>query len=137
MSIDLTVREAISATPQPVCDQAGNQSGVQLASNETRIVGTDSVGGSLPLVVVGEETQGETYNRLLRLQGASGDFFDIGIDAAGTLFVNNSRDGADAAPVLSITQDGVVRIKNLMLPFITQGGTTDLTVDGNGKVFKQ
>lgn len=139
MSIDLTVPGPISAAPQPVADQEGHESGLQLALNETRIVGQDIVGGALPLVVVGQTTQAKTHHRLLRLQGPSGDFFDIGVDTAGTLFVNNSRAGADAPPVLSITQAGEVRINKLMLPNLTPGpsGTRDLTVDADGNVFRQ
>jgi len=142
MSVGLTVSNPISSgTPQPVADQQGNQSGLRLASQIAQVVGRDVAGGSMPMMIIAEPVaKGQTtHNRILRLRGASGFFFDIGIDDNGTLFVNSSKDEAGAPPMLSITQAGEVSIKKLVLPNLTQASvhTDDVTADSKGNLYKQ
>ncbi len=141
MTMDLTVSKSISATPQAVEGQDGSRSGVQLAQQATIVVGQDLPGRGLPLAVVGTELDGqaETYNRILRIQFGS-FFFDVGIAPDGTLFVNNTTHPSNpAARILSVTQDGAVTVNDLRLPKLTTApsGSTDLAVDGQGRVFKQ
>jgi hypothetical protein len=145
MSIDLTVPNALSGTLETVSDQNGTASGLQLGTESTQVVGQDVVGQSLPLVIVGTPVNGQqSYGRILRLQrgdNTAGQFFDIGIDENGTLFVNNGQaDPSDPqARVLTITQAGAVTINKLVLPNLTQapGSSDDVTVDPQGNVYKQ
>ena len=78
------------------------------------VTGKDIVGSTLPNTIISENTaeefsSGKTWGRLLRLR-RGGDFFDIGIDKDGNLFINTKQDSA-TKHVLTITPSGDVRIE--------------------------
>ena len=112
-----------------VVDDAGNKSPLFLGTDQLVISAKDVPGKSIPLNIIGDQkdadfTSGKTWGRLVRLAiGAPwSNFYDIGIDKAGNLFIN-SKNSTATQHVLTITPAGDV---------IIQG---NLTVNGkiNGK----
>jgi hypothetical protein len=102
-----------------VTDETGNKSALWLQKqDQVTILGKDVLGVSLPLQVVGDEqdsdyTSGKTWGRLVRLGiGAAGwnNFYDIGLDKAGNLFIN-SKSSTATQHVLTITPSGDVVIQ--------------------------
>ena len=102
-----------------VTDDSGNKSALWLQKqDQVTILGKDAPGVSLPLQVVGDQqdsdyTSGKTWGRLVRLGiGAAGwnNFYDIGLDKAGNLFIN-SKGSTATQHVLTITPSGDVIIQ--------------------------
>ena len=95
---NLTIPGTIIDTLKPVRDEVGKKTALHIASEQAQIRGKDVVGGSMPLMVFADPTpedfdEGRTWGRLIRLSnsGICGDFFDLGIDMEGTLFINSSK----------------------------------------------
>ena len=95
---DLTVSGPIKKTLKPVGDHDGKRSALWIATEQAQVRGKDVVGGSMPLMVFADPTredfdEGRTWGRLIRLSnsGMCGDFYDIGIDKEGNLFINSSK----------------------------------------------
>jgi len=102
-----------------VMDDTGNKSALLLQKqDQVSIVGKDVPGGSMPLMIIGDEqysdyTGGKTWGRLVRFAiGATSwtAFYDIGIDKAGNLFIN-SKNSSATQHVLTITPAGDVVIQ--------------------------
>jgi hypothetical protein len=80
------------------------------------VTGKDIVGSAMPATITSENTaeefsSGKTWGRLLRLRrDGNQNFFDIGIDKDGNLFINTKQDSA-TKHVLTITPSGDVRIE--------------------------
>jgi hypothetical protein len=121
--------------PSPI--RAATSSGLQLASKQTTLTGQDAPGQFLPVAIVGQAATG-TWNRLLRLQNSANQFFDIGVDSGGSLFINSPNSSA-TSHVLTISPSGTVTIGNLVLNdlAVAPGGSVDLAVNNQGQVFKQ
>jgi hypothetical protein len=96
---------------------------------DLEVVGKDVVGGELPSIITSLNTaddfgSGKTWGRLLRVRrDGNNNFFDIGLDASGNLFINTKSDSA-TKHVLTITPSGDVRIQgNLTVTGKFQSGT--------------
>jgi hypothetical protein len=83
---------------------------------DLEIIGKDIVGGELPAIITSENTAeelaaGTTWGRVLRLRRGSNnqEFYDIGIDRDGNLFINTKKNNA-TSHVLTISVDGNVTI---------------------------
>jgi hypothetical protein len=82
---------------------------------DLEVVGKDIVGGELPTVITSENTAeefsaGKTWGRVLRFRrGENTEFFDVGLDSKGNLFINTKHNNA-ATHVLTISVDGNVTI---------------------------
>lgn len=112
MSIDVTVPASFSQGTQNVQDQNHASSALSLATNMAHIKGQDVVGGALPLIIEGLPVGGgaQTWGRLLRLTGPGpGQFFDLGIDSHGNLFLNGPGSTA-TNHLLTISPTGVITI---------------------------
>ena len=121
MSFSLVIENPISDTMQDVEDSDGNTTPFRIGAQTVRIRGTDTVGGSFPLRVTGLTSpeafdSGTTWGRILRLQdlGTTQNFYDIGIDKSGNLFISMHKKD----PILTISPEGNVTISG------------DLTVNG-------
>lgn len=102
-----------------VTDDAGNKSALSLQKqDQASIVGKDTPGVSMPLMIVGDQqpgdyASGKTWGRVLRLAIGTTNwdtFYDIGIDKAGNLFIN-SKNSTATQHVLTITPAGDVVIQ--------------------------
>lgn len=112
MSIDVTVPASFSQGTQNVQDQNGASSALSLATNAAAIKGQDVVGSAMPLVIQGLPvgTGQQTWGRLLRLVGTgSNQFFDLGIDGNGNLFLNGPGSTA-TNHLVTISPTGVITI---------------------------
>lgn len=111
MSIDVTVPASFSQGTQNVQDQNGASSALSLATNAAVIKGQDVVGSAMPLVIQGLPvgTGQQTWGRLLRLVGPGNQFFDLGIDSNGNLFLNGPGSTA-TNHLLTISTTGVITI---------------------------
>jgi hypothetical protein len=100
-----------------VMDDAGSKSPLFLHKEQVTISAKDVPGKSIPLNIIGDQkdadfTSGKTWGRLVRLAiGAPWtNFYDIGIDKAGNLFIN-SKGSSATQHVLTITPAGDVIIQ--------------------------
>lgn len=114
MSIDLVVPNPIASGMQPVQDQNNNTSALSISLAGVLVKGQDVVGGSLPLIVQGTPVGSgqQTWYRLVRFQGAGGSggqFFDLGIDQSGNLFLNGPSSTA-TNHIISISPSGAITI---------------------------
>ncbi len=155
MSADLTVASAISTNLQPVQTQASaeNSSALFLASEMIQVRGQDVVGGALPLWVQGSTSLGSyqagtTFGRLIRVAdvGTSGQFYDIGIDQWGNLFINSER-SSESQHVLTLSNDGTLQVSLLAINQLQLTGltsppsgvsTVDVVIDPQtGKLYRK
>jgi hypothetical protein len=109
---NLKVSAPLAANLQPVADQGNISSALSLATNGATVRGQDVVGGMLPLTVAGQAppTGQQTWGRLIRLAGiGTGQFYDIGVDQSGNLFLNGPN-STKTVHLITITPTGVVTI---------------------------
>jgi hypothetical protein len=111
MSIDLVVPNPIASGMQPVQDQNNSNSALNISIDGILVVGKDVAGGSLPVIVQGSAVGSgqQTWYRLVRLIGVGNQFFDIGIDQGGNLFLNGPNSTA-TNHILTISQSGTITI---------------------------
>jgi len=113
MSIDVTVPNSFSSGPQTLQDQNNVQTSLTLGNNQAIVIGQDIVGGALPLQIRGQAVGSgqQTWGRLIRLVGIGGpnNFFDIGIDQNGNLFLNGPSSTA-TNHILSVSPTGAITI---------------------------
>lgn len=109
MSIDVVVANSFSTGLQTLQDQDGAPSALAASTNTARVTGQDIVGGAMPFTLVGQPVGAgqQTWGRLVRLVGTNGQFFDLGIDSSGNLFLNGPNSSA-TGHILSISQSGVI-----------------------------
>lgn len=102
-----------------VTDDAGNKSALSLYKQDgVNVVGKDTPGASMPMSIIadqqpGDYASGKTWGRLVRLAIGTGgwdNFYDIGIDKSGNLFIN-SKGSTATQHVLTITPAGDVIIQ--------------------------
>ena len=111
--IELAVQAPISGTLQTVQDENGNNTALALANNSARFIGQDVPGGALPLVVSGTlagsgSSSNPSWGRVVRITTGPDwtNFFDIGIDANGSFFINGPG-SSPSAHVLAIAKGGI------------------------------
>jgi hypothetical protein len=117
--IALAVQAPISGKLQTVQDQKGNNTALALADKAVGVTGHDVPGQALPLVVFGTPAGSgspskRSWGRVVRIStnpigtGAGWDnFFDFGIDANGSFFINGPGSKSPSAHVLAIAKGGI------------------------------
>jgi len=109
--IALAVQAPISGTLQTVQDENGNNTALALANLGAQVNGQDVPGKPLPLVVSGTPAGSgspSSWGRVVRISTGTdwANFFDLGIDANGSFFVN-SPSSSPSAHVLAIAKGGI------------------------------
>ena len=110
--IDVVVPASFSDGVQQIQDQSGGTSSLSLGATSALVRGMDIVDGSMPMKIIGQAvgSNQQSWGRLLRLQGTTASqFFDIGIDTNGNLFLNGPNSTA-TTHLLTISPSGVITI---------------------------
>jgi hypothetical protein len=110
--IELAVQAPISGTLQTVQDENGNNTALALANKGVTVSGQDVPGLPLPLVVFGTlagsgPSSNPGWGRVVRISTDGWNkFFDFGIDANGSFFINGPG-SSPSAHVLAIAKGGI------------------------------
>lgn len=112
--IALAVQAPISGTLQTVQDQNGNNTALALANKGIQVTGQDVPKQPLPLVVFGTPAgsgpkSNPGWGRVVRISTAGtgfDPFFDFGVDANGSFFINGPG-SSPSAHVLAIAKGGI------------------------------